>query len=83
MNTRRGFTLIELLIIIAIIILLAAVLVSRWNQRDDPTETLKVNEWQCLKTEERSYAYPMLVGKLTVMNTGRRNECVEWKRRAV
>lgn len=80
MSTSRGFILIELLIVIAIFGILAVLIVPAWTSRNDPTTTLKTKDWQCLKTEERSYIYPMLVGKVTIMQAGRRNECVEWKR---
>jgi prepilin-type N-terminal cleavage/methylation domain-containing protein len=76
----HGFTLIELLIVVAILGILAAVIVPAWNSRNDPTETLKTKDWQCLKEEERTYTYPMLAGKVTIMQTGRRMECVEWRR---
>lgn len=76
----HGFTVIELLIVVAILGILAAVIVPAWNSRNDPTETLKTKDWQCLKEEERTYTYPMLVGKVTIMQTGRRMECVEWRR---
>ena len=76
----HGFTVIELLIVVAIIGILAAVIVPAWNSRNDPTETLKTKDWKCLKEEERTYTYPMLVGKVTIMQTGRRMECVEWRR---
>lgn len=76
----HGFTVIELLIVVAILGILAAVIVPAWNSRNDPTETLKTKDWQCLKEEERTYTYPMLAGKVTIMQTGRRMECVEWRR---
>ena len=76
----NGFTVIELLIVVAILGILAAVIVPAWNSRNDPTETLKTKDWQCLKEEERTYTYPMMVGKVTIMQTGRRMECVEWRR---
>ena len=76
----HGFTVIELLIVLAILGILAVVIVPAWNGRNDPTETLKTKDWQCLKEEERTYTYPMLVGKVTIMQTGRRMECVEWRR---
>jgi prepilin-type N-terminal cleavage/methylation domain-containing protein len=80
MQRQHGFTVIELLIIVAILGILAAVILPRWSGRDNPTETLNTKDWQCLKHEERSYTYPMLVGKVTIMQTGRRMECVEWRR---
>lgn len=76
----QGFTVIELLIVVAILGILAAVIVPAWNSRNDPTETLKTKDWRCLKEEERTYTYPMLVGKVTIMQTGRRMGCVEWRR---
>lgn len=76
----RGFTLIELLIVIAIVGILAAVFVPMWANRNDPTETLKKKDWQCLKTEPRRYSYITMVGKVPITNYGTRDECVEWKR---
>ena len=76
----NGFTVIELLIVVAILGILAAVIVPAWNSRNDPTETLKTKDWQCLKEEERTYTYPMMVGKVTIMQTGRWMECVAWRR---
>ncbi len=80
MQRQHGFTVIELLLIVAILGSLAAVILEWWSGRDNPTETLNTKDWQCLKHEERSYTYPMLVGKVTIMQTGRRMECVEWRR---
>lgn len=79
----KGFTVIELLIVIAIVGILTAVAIPAWNNRNGPTEVLKTKDWQCLKHEEREYQYPMMVGKVTIMQTGRRQECVQWKRRDV
>lgn len=76
----HGFTVIKLLIVVTILGILATVIVPAWNSRNEPTETLKTKDWQCLKEEERTYAYPMLVGKVMIMQTGRRMECVEWRR---
>lgn len=77
----KEVTIIELLIVIAIFGILAAVMIPAWKQRNDPTEVLKTQDWQCLKHEEREYTYPMMVGKVTIMQAGRREECVQWKRR--
>ena len=76
----HGFTMIELLIVVTIIGILAVVIVSAWSSRNDPTETLNTKDWQCLKEEVHVYTYPMLIGKVTIMQTGRRMECVEWRR---
>lgn len=77
----RGFTIIEFLIVIAIAGILLAIAIPAWNNRNNPTVVLKQNEWQCLKTEEREYQYTMQVGKIATVQTGRREECVQWKRR--
>lgn len=80
MHTQRGVSIAELLAVVAIVAILAVGAIQAWNNRNEPTETLKLDEWQCLKTEEREYTYPTLIGKITVMQTGRRDECVLWKR---
>jgi prepilin-type N-terminal cleavage/methylation domain-containing protein len=79
-TNQRGFTVLELLIILAIIGILGALIAAFWQSRNDHVERIDTNEWQCLRTEERDYTYPMLVGKITIMQKGRRVECVEWRR---
>ena len=80
MTSRRGFSLIELMIVVAIVLILAAVSIPVWNGRNDPSATLKTKDWKCLRFEEREYTYPMMVGKVTILQKGHREECVEWKR---
>lgn len=64
-----GFTVIELLIVVAILGILVAVFLPVWNN------------WQCLKEEERPYLSLMLdLGKTSILQTGQRMECVEWRR---
>lgn len=82
MNKRDGFTLIEVIIFIAIIGVLAAIVLQFWNGHNDQIETLKVKDWQCLKTERRSYPYPTMVGKVPIITHGTREECVEWLKRS-
>ena len=73
--------LVEALIVIAIVGILAVIVIQSWNNRNDPKEILNTNDWICLKTEPREYTYPMIVGKVTIMQTGTKDECVQWKRR--
>ena len=74
---NRDFTLVELLIVLAILGILAAVIHGSVS-----TETVELNtsEWICAKTEQRKYQYPQLIGKITIMQTGIRSECVEWRK---
>ncbi len=81
MKILKNFSLVELLLFTAIAGILALVSFSVWSNRNEPTETLRTKDWQCLKTEYRAYTYPMLVGKITTVQTSRREECVLWKRR--
>ena len=78
---ERGFTLLDLLIVLAIVWLLAAMVVPAWNAYNANTVILSTDDWRCLQAEEREYSYSTLVGRMPVTRTGRREECVQWRRR--
>lgn len=80
-NKQSGSAAGDLLIVIAICGIFAAAALNVGERSNDQTEVLKTKDWQCLKTEDREYTYPTIVGKVMIQQTGTRSECVLWKRR--
>lgn len=80
MSAQKGLTVIDLALLAAICTV-AALIVLNWIDWSSPTVTLKIKDWDCTRNEERAYQYPMMVGKVTMLQTGRRMECVEWQRK--
>lgn len=80
-NKQSGSAAGELLIVIAICGIFAAAVLNISERSNDQTEVLKTKDWQCLKTEDRKFTYPTMMGKVMIMQTGTRSECVLWKRR--
>lgn len=76
----RFLSAFEAIVALAVIVIMVGLGALLLSDLIGDTETLKRKDWQCLKHKERSYTYPMLVGKVTIMQTGVRTECVEWRR---
>lgn len=70
---HKGFTVIDALLVLAIILIPAFLIWYNYAQ------THTHNELACIKQKEREYTYPVMVGKITVILTGKRMECVEWQ----
>ena len=63
-----------------IILALAIAASACTKQASTKTVEIDTSEWICAKTEQRKYQYPQMIGKITIMQTGTRSECVEWRK---
>ena len=66
----------------AIALILTGALWVAYNEYQRPTIELKKDDWECVKSEQRTHLQPMLVGKITILLPMTSAVCVEYRRRA-
>ena len=71
-----GFNLIEGLIVAAIVLILVAAGWGAYSESKRPNMTLKKDDWQCAKSETRTYLQP--TGKVLMPMT--EQVCIEYRR---
>ncbi|MFZ5466601.1 MAG: Flp family type IVb pilin [Pseudomonadota bacterium] len=81
MKSNKGVTTIEMLVIVALIGAVVAAFVTELQDSGAQAIKLKKDHWYCAKTAERDHTYPVMVGKVMIMQHERRDECVVWTRR--
>lgn len=76
------FSWIEAAIVAAIVLILVAVGWGAYSDSQRPTIEIKKDDWECVKSEQRTHLQPMLVGKVTIMQPMTSTVCVEYRRHA-
>ena len=66
----------------AIVLILTAALWSAYNEHQRPAIELKKDDWECVKSEQRTHLQPMPVGNITLLQPTTSIACVEYRRRA-
>ena len=80
-NKQKGFVNVILFAMLLSLVTLLIVLVIGVTKKKQDLLHLNLDDWKCLEYSERSYQYPVVVGKLTTMQTGTRTECNQWVRK--
>ena len=75
-----AFSFGKMIIPTGMILILAA---SAWRVYEHPWERIELNkdEWECVKSEQRTYLQPMMIGNVFVTQSVESVICVEYKRR--
>lgn len=76
---QKGVAFIEVIFVFAVLAALALVAIEVSHRRKSE-EVFKTKDWECIRKEEREYTYPILIGKITILRRGKREECVYWKK---
>lgn len=70
------------LTVIGVVLLIGCVgIYVTWNQSKQPTFTLYKNQWTCVETRVYYTQTIMFVGKVTVPQTTRNVECINYVRK--
>lgn len=77
-----GFSWIEAALVAAVVITLGAVGWSIYSDSQRPTIEIKKGDWECVKSEQRTYFQPILAGKVTIMQPMTSTVCMEYRRHA-
>lgn len=77
-----GFSWIEAGVVSALVLILVAVGWSGYSASQRPTIEIKKDDWDCVKSEQRTHLQPMLIGKVTVLQPMTSTVCVEYRRHA-
>ena len=76
------FSWIEAAIVAAIVILIGAVGLAVYSDSQRPTIEIKKDDWECVKSEQRTHLLPMMIGKVTILQPMTSTVCVEYRRHA-
>ena len=67
---------------VALICLMLAVGWAAYTDSQRPTIEIKKDDWECVKSEQRTYSQPMLIGKAIIIMPMLITVCVEYRRHA-
>jgi hypothetical protein len=73
-----GFSWIEAAIVAAIVLILVAVGWGAYSESQRPTIEIKKDDWECVKSEQRTHLQPMGKVLMPMITT----VCVEYRRHA-
>ncbi len=77
-----GFSWIESAIVAAIVLTIVAIGWGAYSDSQRPTIEIKKDEWECVKSEQRTHLQPVVVGKTTIFQPMTNTVCVEYRRHA-
>ena len=77
-----NFSILEAGIVAAIILIGAAIGWEAYNDIQRPTIEIKKDDWECVKSEQRTHLQPMLIGNITILQPITSTVCLEYMRHA-
>ncbi len=77
-----NFSWIETVVVAVIVLILAATGWGFYSDSQRPNIEIKKDDWECVKSEQRTHLQMMMVGKITILQPITTNVCVEYRRHA-
>ena len=74
------FSWIEVVIVAAIVVLIGVIAWALYSEGQRPTIEIKKDDWECVKSEDRTHLQPMLVGRTTMLMPMTTTVCLDYKR---